>query len=79
MARERVTRLNLKKLVGQGRTPIVVDGWTEPYAVIPPQGATPNEELLNEQTGQFASGYGIVVRLTRKRADSLKKRLSGQG
>ena len=74
---ERVYEIDVQELVKQGRTPIVVDGWTTgSFVLIAPEGAQPGEQADNEQIGHFPSGYGEIIMLTEDQAGDLKKRIS---
>lgn len=54
---------------------MVIDGWASPLLEIPPMGAKPGEQLINEQVGEWPSGYGDIETLTPRQARKLKKKI----
>ena len=66
-------KLNVNLLQRQGRTPQVIEGWaTGPYCIVPPDRGA---ELLNDQSGEFSTGYGDIIPLTEKQVGVLKSKL----
>jgi hypothetical protein len=63
----------VKRWIRERRTPIIIEGWSGgAYAEVPPKGGTGRVELLNEQIGEFTTGYGKMIPLTEEQADWLK-------
>ena len=68
---------NLKELVSQGRTPIIVEDWVSgPFLLVPPADSEVNEIPVNEQTGYFENGYGNIYQLTPDEANRIKSALT---
>lgn len=65
--------IDVAKLVKEGRTPQVHKDWLGgPFCTIPPEGAAPDEELLNAQVGLYESGYGQIILLDPQQVENLE-------